>query len=141
MNCPGFFTVSQYTFWDNIVFDEKSKFKSFSALQVIHSVPVFKLGHTLTLFYMAYLKERFSAKNQKRIVSSCLAWQISFVIASLIGYHSWKLLEIWNLENVRLFVRFRGASDFDQDVKLSGRVCLNLEFFEKIIKFMKKMND
>ena len=40
-----------------------------------------------------------------------------------------------------LFVRFRGASDFDQDVKLSGRVCLNLEFFEKIIKFMKKMND
>ena len=45
------------------------------------------------------------------------------------------------MENVRLFVRFRGASDFDQDVKLSGRVCLNLEFFEKIIKFMKKMND
>ena len=45
------------------------------------------------------------------------------------------------MEKVRLFVRFRGASNFDQAIKISGVAGLNLEFFEKIIKFMKKMND
>ena len=66
INCPGYFTVSPYTFgtpffWWNI--NDSSHFKVL--IWVIHSVPVLKLDPTLTLFYMTYLIISHLAKKTK----------------------------------------------------------------------------
>ena len=79
-------------------------------------------------------------EKQNCVVFRCLHWWILFILAWNIEYHNGKLLEILDLKNiVCLFIE--ATLDFDYPLKKSGRVCLNLEFFDKIIDFLKKMND